>query len=145
MQYEKLLLYIKKIYVMNFDRIKKVIEKNNYSVIDVKPGQLLEIHEKIWEGDNNRIWKFKWLVIKVQKPNHADGTFIVRWMVADVSVEKIYPLSFNKFDKVILLDEFKARKSKLYYLRDKVGKAAKMKSMIKQGDRKADILKKDAK
>ena len=130
---------------MNFDRIKNLIEKNNYSVLDVKPGQFLEIHEKIWEGDNNRIWKFKWLVIKVQKPKHADGTFTVRWMVADISVEKIYPLSFNKFEKIILLDEFKARKSKLYYLRDKVGKGAKMKSIIKQEDRKANILKTDSK
>ena len=127
---------------MNFNRVKNLAEKNNYSVLDLKPGQLLEIYEKIWEWDSNRTWKFKWLVIKVKKPKHADGTFTVRGTVADVEVEKIYPLSFNKFEKIILLDEFKTRKSKLYYLRDKVWKAAKMKSIIKQDDRKSNILKK---
>jgi large subunit ribosomal protein L19 len=66
-------------------------------------------------------------------------------MVADVSVEKIYPLSFNRFEKIILLDEFKTRKSKLYYIRDKVGKGAKMKSIIKQENRKVNMLKTDAK
>jgi ribosomal protein L19 len=37
-------------------------------------------------------------------------------------IEKIYPLSFEKFDKVLLLDEYKVRRSRLYYIRDKVGK-----------------------
>jgi len=56
-------------------------------------------------------------------------------------VEKIYPLSFTKFKKVILLDAFKTRKSKLYYLRDKIGKDAKMKSKITSEQRDSDLMK----
>jgi len=65
----------------------------------------------------------------------------VRGDVAGVMVEKIYPLSFTKFKKVILLDAFKTRKSKLYYLRDKIGKDAKMKSKITSEQRDSDLMK----
>jgi large subunit ribosomal protein L19 len=47
-----------------------------------------------------------------------------------MTIEKVYPLSYAKFAKVILLDEYKIRKSKLYYIREKVGKASRMKSII---------------
>jgi large subunit ribosomal protein L19 len=82
------------------------------------------------------------LVLKVKKPSNPDGTFTVRGDVAGVVVEKIYPLSFPKFDKVILLDEYKTRQAKLYYLRDKIGKDARMKSKITASKRNKDILKK---
>ena len=125
---------------MDFARIKHLQEKNENEILPVKPGMLLEIHEKL-EWENNRIWKFKCLVLKVKNPQHADGTFTVRGDVAGVMVEKIYPLSFTKFKKVILLDVFKTRKSKLYYLRDKIGKDAKMKSKITSEQRDSDLMK----
>ena len=125
---------------MDFTRLKHLQEKNENEILPVKPGMLLEIHEKL-EGENNRIWKFKCLVLKVKNPQHADGTFTVRGEVAGIMVEKIYPLSFTKFKKVVLLDAFKTRKSKLYYLRDKVGKDAKMKSKITSAQRDSDLMK----
>ena len=125
---------------MNFDRIKTLQEKNNVSLLDVQPGMYLEIHEKIGEGDSNRVWRFKGLVIKVKKPQNADGSFTIRGTVAGVDVEKIYPLSFTKFDKVTLLDDYKIRKSKLYYIREKVGKDARMKSKISSDKRNTSLL-----
>lgn len=107
---------------MNYDRLQDLYKKNGNQILQVKPGMQLEIHEQVGEGDNKRIWKFKCLVLKVKKPNHPDGSFTVRGDVARMTIEKIYPLSFDKFEKVILLDNFKTRRSKLYYLRDKVGK-----------------------
>jgi len=124
---------------MNFERIKALQEKNNVSLLDVKPGMFLEIHEKL-EGDNNRVWRFKGLVIKVKKPQNADGSFTIRGNVAGVDVEKIYPLSFTKFEKVTLLDDYKIRKSKLYYIREKIGKDARMKSKISSDKRNTSIL-----
>jgi large subunit ribosomal protein L19 len=47
-----------------------------------------------------------------------------------MTIEKIYPLSFPNFDKVLLLDDYKIRRSKLYYIRDKIGKDARFKSII---------------
>lgn len=125
---------------MNNQRLATLRAKKWYHILPVKAGQMLELHEKVWEWSNKRIWKFKWLVIKVKKPNHVDGTFVIRGKSAGHTIEKIYPLSFTKFDKVIVVDEFRARRAKLYYLRDKVGKDAKMKSISTAEQRWVDLL-----
>jgi len=127
---------------MNIERLKNFYDKNGAKIIDIKAGMNVEIHEK--DIETNRIWRFKCLVIKVKKPNHADGTFTVRGTVAGLVIEKIYPLSFNKFDKIILLDEYKVRRAKLYYIRDKVGKDARFKSKITADKRDIDLLNKEA-
>ncbi len=127
---------------MNFDRLKDFYDKNGSKILDIKPGLYIEIHEK--DVETNRIWRFKCLVIKVKKPKNADGTFTVRGMVAGVEVEKIYPLSFNKFDKIILLDEYQIRRAKLYYIRDKVGKDARFRSKITAEKRDINLLDKEA-
>lgn len=125
---------------MNYKRLQELYNKNESKILQVKPGMMLEIHEQVGEWDNKRVWKFKCLVLKVKKPNHPDGSFTVRGNVARMTIEKIYPLSFDKFEKVILLDNFKTRRSKLYYLRDKVGKDARMKSIISADQRNTDLL-----
>jgi len=115
---------------MHFERLKQFYQQKKYPILQVKSGQLLEIHEQVGEGDVKRTSKFTGFVIKVKKPSHTDGTFTIRGTVARIVVERIFPLSFQKFEKVLLLDEYKSRRSKLYYLRDKVGKSAKMKSLM---------------
>jgi large subunit ribosomal protein L19 len=120
---------------MNEARIAAVRAAKGYPILPVKPGMQLEIHEKVTDGNNTRIWRFKGLVIKVVKPKHADGTFTVRGKSAGVTIEKIYPLSYPHFDSLILLDQFKARRAKLYYIRDKVGKDAKMTSLLTNADK----------
>lgn len=126
---------------MNFERVKALHTQNNANILDIKPWMFLEIHEKLWEWEWNRVWRFKGLVIKVKKPNNADGSFTIRGTVAGNEVEKIYPLSFKKFDKVLLLDEYKVRRSKLYYIREKVWKDARMKSKISADRRNKNIVK----
>ena len=81
------------------------------------------------------------MVIKVKKPNNDDGSFTIRGTVAGNEIEKIYPLSLKKKKKVILLDEYKVRRAKLYYIREKVGKDARMKSKITADKRNKNILK----
>lgn len=125
---------------MNEKRIKKIHEQNGSQILPVKPGMVLEIHEKVIDGNNTRIWKFKGTVLTVKKENQPDGTFLIRGTAARATVEKIYPLSFDKFEKVILLDEANVRRSKLYFLRDKVGKKAKLKSSITTERRNLDLL-----
>lgn len=126
---------------MNYERLQSVYSKNGYPILPVRTGMLIEVHEKVWEGSTERIWKFKGLVIKTKKENHPDGTFTMRWTCSGVTVEKIYPFSFNKFEKVLLLDEYKVRKSKLYYMRDKIWKDARLKSIITAENRDTDLLK----
>ena len=127
---------------MNYERLQSVYSKNGYPILPVRTGMLIEVHEKVWEGSTERIWKFRGLVIKTKKENHPDGTFTMRWTCSGVTVEKIYPFSFNKFEKVLLLDEYKVRKSKLYYMRDKIWKDARLKSIISAENRDSDLLKK---
>ena len=81
------------------------------------------------------------MVIRVKKPNHADGTFVIRGKTSGNTIEKIYPLSFVNFDHVYLMDVYKIARAKLYYMRDKIGKDAKLKSLITADQRGMDLLK----
>lgn len=125
---------------MHFWRLKEIRLKNKYPVMKIKTGMLLELHEDVWEADAKRTQKFRWLVVQVKKPNQADWTFTIRGTVAGVIVEKIFPLSFTKFEKVLLLDEFAVRRSRINYIREKVGKWAKLKSMITVERKEKDLL-----
>ena len=125
---------------MYYNRLKNIYDKNQNIILPVKPGMFLEIHEIVWEWDTKRIWKFKGLVIKVKNPNQPDGTFTIRGEAARMTIEKIYPLSFPNFNKVILLDDYKIRRSKLYYIREKIGKDARFKSIIESEKRWTDLL-----
>jgi large subunit ribosomal protein L19 len=125
---------------MNTSRLKKLADQRHYHLLPVKTGYQIEIQERVGEGNNQRIWKFKWLVIKVKKPNHADGTFTIRGKTAGMTIEKIYPLSFPSFEKVTLIDVYKLRQARIYYIRDKVGKGARMKSISTAEQRGVDLL-----
>lgn len=125
---------------MNEKRLQFIHDQYGNTVLPVKPGMRLEIHETVWDADNQRIWKFRGLVLKVKKPNHPDGSFLIRWETARMTIEKIYPLSFPNFAKVILLDQHKVRQSKLYFMRDKVGKAARLKSIVAADKKNTNLL-----
>lgn len=114
---------------MDTQRLLTLYQQKEYDLLDVKPGQYLEIQEYVGDGDKKRVWKFRGIVLKVKKPKHADGSFTIRGTVAGITIEKIYPLSFPNFKAVNILDEYKVRRAKLYYLREKQGKkSAKLKS-----------------
>ena len=100
---------------------------------------MIEVQENIGEWTTKRIWKFRGLVIKVQKPNNTEGTFTMRWESSGNKIEKVYPLSYGKFEKVELIDQFKIRQAKIYYMRDKIGKDARLKSTITKEERNKDL------
>jgi large subunit ribosomal protein L19 len=77
------------------------------------------------------------LIIRVKNPNLHTWTFTVRGKVLWIDVEKTYPLSYDKIEKIILLDEKKVRRAKLYFIRNKVWKAARLKSLL-QGERSSE-------
>ncbi len=125
---------------MNYSRLQKLYKHFDMSILPIKVWQSLELHEEILLWDNKKIWKFKCLVIKTWKTWHPDGTFTVRWVSGWLSIEKVYPFAFKNFKKIILLDEYKRRRAKLYYLRNKVWKSARMKSIITSDRRGIDLL-----
>ena len=93
---------------------------------DFGVGDTVRVHNKIREGNRERIQIFEGTVIKRQNGG-ARETFTVRKNSNGIGVEKTWPLHSPSVDRVEVVRKGKVRRAKLYYLRDRVGKAAKVK------------------
>jgi large subunit ribosomal protein L19 len=92
-------------------------------------GDTVKVHAKIKEGQRERIQIFEGTVI-AKKNGGISETFTVRRVSYGVGVEKTFPLHSPKVEKVEVVRTGKVRRAKLYYLRDRVGKSAKVKEQI---------------
>ncbi len=92
-------------------------------------GDYVRVHVKIKEGSRERIQVFEGTVI-AKKHGGAEETFTVRRISYGVGVEKVFPINSPIIDKVEVVRHGKVRRAKLYYLRGRVGKAAKVKERI---------------
>lgn len=92
-------------------------------------GDTVRVHNKIVEGTRERIQLFEGTVI-AKKNGGISETFTVRRVSYGVGVEKTFPLHSPRVEKVEVIRTGKVRRAKLYYLRDRVGKAAKVKEQI---------------
>ena len=95
----------------------------------VKIGQTVKVHVKIREGERERIQVFEGTVIARNNSGIAE-TFTVRRVSYGVGVERVFPLHSPNVAKVEVVRTGKIRRAKLYYLRDRVGNAAKLKEQI---------------
>jgi large subunit ribosomal protein L19 len=93
-----------------------------------RPGDTVRVHQKIKEAEKERTQIFEGVVIKI-KHGGPRTTFTVRKLSYGVGVEKIFPLHSPIIEKIELKQKGSVRRSKLYYLRDRVGKAAKVKEI----------------
>jgi len=89
-------------------------------------GDTVRVFVKVVEGDKERIQPFDGVVI-ARKGSQVRETFMVRKISFGVGVEKIFPVHSPAVDKIEVLKRGRVRRAKLYYLRDKKGKAAKIK------------------
>lgn len=96
---------------------------------DLKVGDTVRVHQKIKEGNRERIQVFEGIIIKKQGGG-LNATFTVRKIAYGVGVEKTFLVHSPLVEKVEVVRVGKARRAKLYYLRDRVGKAAKTKENI---------------
>lgn len=94
-------------------------------------GDTLKVYVKIREGEKERIQMFEGTVI-ARKGSGISETFTVRRVSYGVGVERVFPVNSPAVDHIELVRHGKVRRSKLYYLRDRVGKAAKVKELIKK-------------
>ncbi len=92
-------------------------------------GDTVRVHNKIKEGNRERIQLFEGTVI-AKKNGGISETFTVRRVSYGVGVEKTFPLHSPNVEKVEIIRRGKVRRAKLYYLRDRVGKSAKVKERI---------------
>lgn len=112
------------------DIIKAIEEENKKATVeDFNIGDTVKVSVKIKEGDKERIQIFQGTVIKRQNAG-LNETFTVRKISSGVGVERTFPVHSPKVAKIEVTRHGKVRRAKLYYLRDRVGKAAKTKEKI---------------
>ena len=117
-------------------------EQLKNKVPDIRIGDTVRVHQRIKEGNRQRIQVFEGIVIKKQNGG-LNETFTVRRVAYGVGVEKTFLLHSLLVEKVEVVRVGKARRAKLYYLRDRVGKAAKTKEDIGANLKRNDIVVKE--
>lgn len=93
-----------------------------------RPGDTVQVHVKVVEGTRERIQVFEGVVIKI-KGGGIRETFTVRRVAYGVGVERTFPLHSPRIDKIVVKRHGKVRRAKLYYLRERTGKAARIKEI----------------
>jgi len=93
-------------------------------------GDTIRVYAKVVEGSKERIQMFEGVVLKRQNGGIRE-TFTVRRIASGVGVEKTWPLHSPRIDHIEIVRRGVVRRAKLYYLRDRVGKAAKVKEVLK--------------
>ena len=96
----------------------------------LKIGDTVKVHVRIKEGDKSRTQVFEGTVI-AKKHGGISETFTVRRVAHGCGIERVFPLHSPVVDRVEVIRKGKVRRAKLYYLRDRVGKAAKVKEQIR--------------
>lgn len=96
---------------------------------EVSIGDFVKVHLKIKEGNRERVQVFEGTVI-ARKGGGLSETITVRRISYGVGVERILPVHSPKIDKIEIVRKGRVRRAKLYYLRDRVGKAAKVKEKL---------------
>ena len=92
-------------------------------------GDNVKVHQKIKEGNRERIQVFEGTVIKKQNGGLRE-TFTVRRVAFGTGVEKTFPMNAPMIEKIEITRRGRVRRAKLYYLRDRVGKSAKVKELL---------------
>jgi len=108
------------------DAIKLVEEKYKKDIPPFKVGDTVRVSMRVKEGEKERVQAFEGVVI-ARRGSGTRETFMVRKISYGVGVEKIFPLHSPLIEKIELVKQGRVRRAKLYYLRRKKGKAAKIK------------------
>ena len=117
-------------------------EQLKSKVPDIKVGDTVRVHQRIKEGNRQRIQVFEGIVIKKQNGG-LNETFTVRRISYGVGVEKTFLLHSPLVEKVELVRVGKVRRAKLYYLREKLGKSAKTKENVGANLNRDDLVVKE--
>lgn len=96
---------------------------------DFRSGDTIVVHVKIREGAKERLQLFQGTVIQRRNPNSAGETFTVRKISNGIGVERIFPILSPTIAKIELLRRGKVRRARLFYLRGRQGKAARIKEL----------------
>ncbi len=97
---------------------------------DFKAGDTVNVHVKIREGNKERVQQFRGTVIQRKNSNTNGETFTVRKVSNGIGIERIFPILSPNIDQIELIRKGKVRRARLFYLRGRQGKAARIKEKI---------------
>ena len=109
-----------KIETFNQSQLKKELP-------DIRSGDTVRVHQKIKEGDKERIQVFEGLVLARKHGKGISATITVRRVISGIGVERIFPIHSPTIEKIEILKRARVRRAKLYYLRIAKGKKARLK------------------
>lgn len=108
-------------------------EQMKESIENFNIGDTVKVHFKIIEGQTERVQVFQGIVL-AKKNGGLRKTFTVRKISYGVGVERVFPLHSPRIEKIEVVRKGRVRRAKLYYLRKRVGKAAKVNELIRRRD-----------
>lgn len=108
-------------------------EQMKENAVNFRIGDTVKVHFKIVEGQTERIQIFQGIVL-ASKGTGVRRTFTVRKMSYGVGVERVFPVHSPRIDRIEVVRRGRVRRAKLYYLRKRVGKAAKVSELIRRRD-----------
>ena len=94
---------------------------------EIRPGDTIKVHQKIKEGEKDRIQVFEGIVLARKHGKEVASTITVRKIVAGIGVERIFPLNSPVIQKIEVVKRAQVRRAKLYYLREAKGRKARLK------------------
>ena len=114
---------------MNLNLVNEITKSHMRNDLpEIKAGMTIRVDVKIKEGNKERIQAFEGIVIKVQGSGIGE-TFTVRKLSSGVGVERTFPINSPLIDKITVIRVGKVRRAKLYYLRSRSGKSARIKEV----------------
>ena len=114
---------------MNLNLVNEITKSQMRTDLpEIKAGMTIRVDVKIKEGNKERIQAFEGIVIKVQGSGIGE-TFTVRKLSRGVGVERTFPINSPLIDKITIIRVGKVRRAKLYYLRSRSGKSARIKEV----------------
>jgi large subunit ribosomal protein L19 len=115
---------------MSFELIKSVNDKQRkHAVVEVKSGDTVRVHQKIKEGNKERVQVFEGVVIRVDRAKSHTSRITVRKIASGVGVEKSFLLHSPLVEKIEVTRRAKVRRNYLSFLRNRSGKSARLKAI----------------
>ncbi len=105
--------------------LRELAQPRNPQIPKFGPGDTVRVQARVVEGDRERLQSFEGVVIRVK--NGAAGNFTVRRVASGVGVERTFPFNSPRLDSVEVTRQGRVRRSRLYYLRGRTGRAARVK------------------
>lgn len=112
--------------------LSSIVEyKKNPAIPDFRPGDTIRVYSRVVEGDRERVQAFEGVVIRIRRRG-IGSTFTVRRVTHGVGVERTFPLYSPLIERVQVVRVGRVRRAKLYYLRERIGKKARVKAGSRQ-------------